>query len=544
MFFLNSRQQSAEGNILQICTYVLSQFFVKYSKSNLDYLLENHIESNSLLAVKDILYGYGVESAAIRKGNYSYSDFETPFISSVQQEDWPNANFTVITNVNDGYVNYLDTIKNKIITTSIEEFERIDKGIVLLIDGSDKINESNYLNNKYKDRIQFFVKNIPTYLILITTLITAAYLVSNDVFMWTSLGFLFSSLIGLSIAVILLWHEVDTHNPFIKEVCGAFGKKINCDAVLSSAKSSFLAISWSIWGFALMSTLFVTQIIYAGQMNQLLISSYISIALVPYVLFSIYYQGRVIKQWCSLCLMTQIILTTNAVIGVIFINENDINIYQINYYSIVCTIFLGTLFLVASYLAIPILKTASDSKNYKKKLKKLHYNPEIFQALLNKSEQITVSAEKIGILVGDPNAKNEIIKVCNPYCGPCSKAHPELEHIIKINPDVKVRIVFTASGKKSDIATAPVTHFLAIQQKLGSQAVHQALDDWYLAPEKNYILFADKYPMNGELKQQSDKISAMNDWCEKMKIRATPTLFINGKEMPDIYRINELKNFF
>lgn len=32
----------------------------------------------------------------------------------------------------------------------------------------------------------------------------------------------------------------------------------------------------------------------------------------------------------------------------------------------------------------------------------------------------------------------------------------------------------------------------------------------------------------------------MNNWCKIMKIRATPTIFINGKELPDMYGIKDL----
>ncbi|MCS3554284.1 MULTISPECIES: vitamin K epoxide reductase family protein [unclassified Sphingobacterium] len=546
MIFFSSIRQLSESNLLHACNYVLNIFSVKNSKYQLNKLIESHLESNSLLAVKEILQEYGIESVAIRKGDYSYSDFETPFIVSIQQEGWSNANFAVVTETDDQYLYYLEPIKNTTKKISFTEFGNIDKGIILLLDDATKKDEKDYAVNRKDERIQSVIKNIPIYLILFTILISSINILSKDtsITSWIGLSFLLSSFIGLTISTILLWHEVDAHNPFIKEVCGGSGKKMNCDAVLSSAKASFLGVSWSTWGFAFMATLFFTQIIYAGQLNQLLVSSYISIIVSPYIFFSIYYQGLVVKQWCPLCLVTQIILAINAILGFVFINMDYINIYQIDYYSIVTTIFLGILFLVTSYFAVPMLKSANDSRGYAKKWKKLRYNPIVFQAMLDNSEAITISTENLGILVGNLKAKHEIIKVCNPYCGPCSKAHPELEEIIKKNSDVKIRIIFTASGKEDDKATAPVAHLLAIQQQLGCQAVHNALDDWYLDPRKDYSMFADKYPVDEGLKKQDEKISAMRDWCDKMKVRATPTLYINGKELPDHYSIMDLKNFF
>lgn len=546
MIFFNSIRQSSENNILQICYHILNTFSVKYSKFHLNKLIESHVETNSLLAVKDIMREYGIESVAIRKGKYTYTDFETPFISSIQQEDWPNPNFTIVTDVTDQHVNYLDPIKNKNIKITLANFERIDKGIILLTDDSSKKDEADYAQNKNKENHQSFVRNIPMFIILSAIIITTIYhfSISFSPYKWNSLGFLTTSFIGLVITALLLWHDVDKHNPFIREVCGSSGKKINCDAVLSSAKSSFLGISWSVWGFSFMTTLFITQIIYAGQLDQLLITSYLSVAVAPYIIFSIYYQWRIIKQWCILCLVTQIILITNTIIGLNFINREALNLHQIDYLNIISTIFLGLMVLVSSNLAIPILKRANDSKNYESKWKRLRYNPEIFQSLLDNSDNIALPVDNIGIVIGNADAKSEIIKVCNPYCGPCSKAHPEIEHIIKNNKDVRLRIIFTATGNESDIKTNAVKLFLAVRDKYGEDRLKQLLDKWYGAESIKFENFEKEFNINVKEENYSSEILKMKNWCDKMKIRATPTIYINKKEMPNEYLISELKFLF
>ena len=75
------------------------------------------------------------------------------------------------------------------------------------------------------------------------------------------------------------------------------------------------------------------------------------------------------------------------------------------------------------------------------------------------------------------------------------------------------------------------------------EMLKQSLDDWYLPDKKDYDLFAAKYPMNGELLQQGTKIEAMGKWCNEMKIKATPTIFINGYQLPDAYSIEDLQYF-
>lgn len=47
--------------------------------------------------------------------------------------------------------------------------------------------------------------------------------------------------------------------------------------------------------------------------------------------------------------------------------------------------------------------------------------------------------------------------------------------------------------------------------------------------------------MNGELNQQQEKLLAMKTWCEKEGISHTPTIFINGRQLPKEYRIADIK---
>ena len=85
---------------------------------------------------------------------------------------------------------------------------------------------------------------------------------------------------------------------------------------------------------------------------------------------------------------------------------------------------------------------------------------------------------------------------------------------------------------------------MAINAKYDIQQTQQALDDWYLAKKKDYDVFALKYPMNGELKEQENKLDLMKHWCDEAEVTATPTFFINGRRLPETYSINELKNIF
>ncbi|MFZ4263757.1 vitamin K epoxide reductase family protein [Sphingobacterium sp. HJSM2_6] len=546
MRFLEVLNAKKENDLHFVCKNLLEIYQVKYTKLNLIYLLDNHIDNPSLLTIKDTLFEYGIESAAINKGKFSYVDFETPFVCSIQKKNWQKASFTLVSNVTDKDITYLDPEKHKYDTISFLEFENIDKGVVLLTDDNHKKDEANLKSNLVKQRNINIAKNMPIYMfcaLLIFTLVNIIFNYQLNI-SWINVVFTSTSFVGLLISNLLLLYHIETNNPVIREVCGGNTKKLNCDSILNSSHSSFFGISWSIWGFSYMATLFTLQIFFTTHIIYTYIIIISAIIISPYIIFSFYYQAKIVKQWCPLCLIIQFALIINFISSLVFIKVNGF-IFSISHlYNYLLSLSLFLFIVLAVYSLLPIIKNSRKYKNMNKNWRKLRYNSEIFQTLLYKNDKIKYPTDNLGIVIGNPNAKNEIVKVCNPFCEPCSKAHPELEEIIKRNNDVKVRIIFTASGEQSDSQTAPVTHLLAIQEKYGQNKIMQALDDWYSSHLKIYTNFAEKYPIDFELENQKAKINAMWEWCDNMKIRATPTIYINGFEYPDSYKISELKNFF
>ncbi|ULT23591.1 hypothetical protein KUH03_31135 [Sphingobacterium sp. E70] len=69
------------------------------------------------------------------------------------------------------------------------------------------------------------------------------------------------------------------------------------------------------------------------------------------------------------------------------------------------------------------------------------------------------------------------------------------------------------------------------------------MDNWYEMKDKDYNQFALKFPIEVNLKVQKDKMVTMDNWCNEMKIRATPTIFVNGYELPVEYKVADLKYF-
>ncbi|NKI27658.1 hypothetical protein HCG49_13900 [Arenibacter sp. 6A1] len=182
-------------------------------------------------------------------------------------------------------------------------------------------------------------------------------------------------------------------------------------------------------------------------------------------------------------------------------------------------------------LTKPLIEAKKEANLYRRHLKKIKYNPTVLEGLLTKTRKITSKTEGLGISFKTKNAKYNVLKICNPYCDPCAKAHPILEELLN-KGKINLQILFTARADNKDLMARPVRHFLAIDEMGDKKRTQLILDEWYRVENKNYKVFAHKYPKNGELEQQNKKIAAMRQWCDDENITHTPTIFINGYELP------------
>lgn len=187
----------------------------------------------------------------------------------------------------------------------------------------------------------------------------------------------------------------------------------------------------------------------------------------------------------------------------------------------------------------PYLAAKKDLYTTKRKLAKILSNKELFEYFLSSSKQITSNPEGLGIFLKGPNAKYHVLKVCNPYCGPCARTHPILKQLYETG-NIDLQIVFVPGGG-DEVRLKTIRHLMGIASVGNLKQTRQALDDWYRQDKKNYEAFAKKYPLKGELAKQESQIKSMLDWAEHEQIINTPTIFINGYELPSTYAVEDLK---
>lgn len=516
---------------------------IKVNSSTVDDTLQNHKDWPSLLSIHDSLNKWKVENVAGEINPSDISLLPTPFIVFIKDSETP---FEIVTEANDRTVSVLSGTYRKIKVENIKTFFKRWNGIFLIAEKGPDSGEKRFEQN----RIRSFVKTLVpifffTGILILSILCLVSKINISDVF-YPILGIGVQYLIlllGIFTSVLLIWHEIGSNNPILHKLCRGISRG-NCDAILTSKYSKIFSwLSWSEVGLfyfvgGMCTLLFVNPI-----KESVSFIGYMNILALPYILFSVCYQWRIAKQWCVLCLIVQVLLLLGG--ANIIINKLLIPITQFSFQLIAYTFLAYALPALLWHMIKPYLYKIQIAKNTHKQYLNLKFNPDVYKILLSNQRQICYSVEELGISLGNIQAKNELVKVCNPYCEPCASTHLIIDELMDRILNLKLKIIFTTPNDFDHPAFQPTAHLMALfRQRKDTDLLKKALDDWYSTGKKDYKQFAAKFPLtNSSLNDQYNDIEAMYQWCKSMKITYTPTIFINGYELPSDYNIQDLYYF-
>jgi len=533
--------QNCEEIAIEFC----KQLKVRATETSIKEDILQHPDYPSLLTLSDVLKNMKTDNMSLKTTVENLVNLPLPFVAQVYGKNTRNSLFAIIDKIDSENVEWYNPEGHKTENISFEDFAKQFTGYVLIAEADETSEEQNYrLKLNGERRIGFWNSVIallfPILFIIISckSFLTLGFSVSL-----APVIYLLLTLVGCAVGILLLLYEIDQHNPTLQEVCHA-GRKTNCAAILNSDASRIFGISWSCLGFTYFAGTFLA-LMFGGVINDkfLFIAAWINTLVLPYVFYSIYYQGRIAKEWCPMCLLVQLVLVLQFVTALFGGFHGTIpSVGNIDSGVILIFALCFMVVFVVVQLLIPSLKNSKEGKQSKMELQRLKHNSQIFDALLLKQKQIDHSLDGLGVTLGNPDAQIHIVKVCNPYCGPCAKAHPIIDDLVTNNPNIRVQVIFTATPQKEDIRNLPVKHFLTFDRNNNKSMLEKSLNDWYLAEIKDYDTFKHKYPIDDHL-DFTTEIQAMSEWCNNVGISFTPTFFVNGNQLPDIYHVSDLKYF-
>ena len=506
-------------NLLEI---LFDQLEVRYTHTYITNLYNEHPHKDNMYGLVDILHSYNINAVGIKIEDKDYEKLTFPCILHL------NSNFVVSTGVKNGVVLY--NLHGRNLNLPIEKFNSMWTGNAMVIDGESDAMEPDYDSHLRKEQISLLKKLLFVACLLFLFGVGVFQNLKNFNFISLLYGGL--DLIGLIPCWLLLEKQVYSESKVGDRVCSLFHQK-DCNNVLYSDKSRFGGISWSEIGFSFFLVHLLCLVFNPICMKELSIIGTLGLL---YTVWSIYYQWRVVKQWCVLCLLVQCVIILMACLGLYTVFEDN---YSFNLLKVFIFCSLWFLFAIVMNIFSENIKLR-DTKTFNlQKYKALKANKIVFHALLTTQKYNETTQEDSYITFGNKNAKTRVTVLTNPHCNPCADTHVKIDKLLEKNWDkICVQYVFSSFNEELKESNR---FLIAVWQQLGEKQALDIFSQWYREGKYHANEFMDRWKdLDIHSSSVEAEINRHEAWKVKTGYNSTPTILVNGYELPIGYNIEEI----
>lgn len=509
-------------NILQS---ILKQLNVKHNNFFTKDYFNTNPSNNSLWGISRMLTEYGIENVAIKIEDKSkISDLSLPHISHVNNE------FVVVRQVDKDKIHFIKNGKSFSLASNI--FFDSWSGIILLTESTNSSIEPNYKEHRKKTTIYNSLKYITIILVALSLLIN---LLSQKPHLHTEvLLLLFSNIAGLLVGFLILNKELNLGNQIGNRICSLI-KGGSCNIIANRKSSKFMGyISWSEIGIAYFLSNILSIILLPKSIHVLAV---INLLALPYTIWSIWYQKIVSKQWCILCLLTQVILWISFIISTIW---NLISFRTIVITDFIHTISIYPITLLIIDLYANYIKNKIETNRTKLMLNTLKYEKDIFQYKLKKEAYYQNITAASNIILGNSDSEHLITIFSNPHCTPCADLEDTISLILKNTP-CKVQYIFTSS--KNNLKDSSKILISALINTTTNNK-HSTIKEWYNEGRFAPPQFISKYNVNINDQLVIEEYEKHELFSRLCGFDSTPTILFNGYKIPGIFSLNDIYNIY
>lgn len=512
---------TSNSDIDQLYSYFQSQN-IKIDKEEFKFQVKTHADYPSLLAFSDALTFFNIPNIAIKLSFDNLESLEDSFVALLQNENESQILFHVKKEKN------LYLIKNnkKIIKLTKEELKKQWQGIVLLAEAPEKYVKKNTSKSN----------NIVITATIITLKIIFLFLVYYFTASLYFTLFCLLPIIGLFLSIEALKTELGIESKISQSFCNII-PNADCKQIINSSKNKLIQkikiSDISFWFFASqLLTIFVFSV--AQLTTEFLNIMIFGLALsIPMTLYSIYFQYKVEKKWCPICLSIIIIIYLEFSY-LLFLNKG----FQVSISTFIIFITLFSFIATLVYLIKPIfLEKKVINEKYIQQIR-FSKNFDIFKNTLLKSE--TQFFDREYIVLGNRESTHKISIVTSPLCKYCKDAHNLLDNIYnRFREDISISIRFNYYDKSTDKNL--YLRLAEIYETKGDSDFIFALSDWF--ENKSLENWLNKFGnFENTLGIQEKLIGITNENKEK-GLNFTPNIFLNQYNYPKQYESENLEYF-
>jgi uncharacterized membrane protein len=343
-----------------------------------------------------------------------------------------------------------------------------------------------------------------------------------------------TSLIGVMICYFINQAELGKQNRVGQMICSMGGAGNSCPAVIKSSSGKLLGIvsmaDLSMGYF--LSVLAITTILGFDSA----FFGALALLTIPVLIYSVYTQAFVIRQWCALCLTTLAIIVIQdaaAFTSISFVFQPAFALKGV---------VIGAAVTVTAIIIKKFISEEVDSEYQRKTLMKLKKNTDIFDFMLER--KVVNEACPTSFTFGSALPKVKLTTLISPFCGHCKNAYRQYSRLLKLfGEDIEVNLVFNVhtADMSAPMAKIAIT-VMHLYNKHGRDHAWKAMGDWF--EDRSEEEWFSKYSVNeSETAGYATLLEAQMEWCKAHGLAYTPLTIIDGKIFPMQYQLDDLFHF-
>ncbi|MFT4094204.1 MAG: vitamin K epoxide reductase family protein, partial [Niabella sp.] len=316
MFAFLTRLLEPRSNAAEAAYLLVKEMGIPITESTITKEVEAHPNFPSLLSICEVLPHFKIPAWGTKITAEMLTTMSPfPLIAHIKGKTAGIPYFAVVKKATIEEVFFFDPEKHKWVSEPIADFEKRFTGNILIAEAEENTTpgEKDFKEKHAKEKQQQWLKTAAVLLVPALIVLTGliAFIQQGAAALLPVLFATFT-LLGCVATLLLLYYEHDQYNPALRQICSA-GAKVNCGAVLNSKAANILGISWSLVGFGYFAG-GLLLLLFTGITNTqtLGLLSWLNILALPYIFFSLYYQWKIVKQWCVLCLTVLAALVLQA----------------------------------------------------------------------------------------------------------------------------------------------------------------------------------------------------------------------------------------
>jgi uncharacterized membrane protein len=522
-------KRTREDNTVSVIQRVVKHFRIKVMKGSVKVALKSNSYYPTFKSICDTLNDWKVENYPLKYQPEEMKELTAPYIVHFNSG---GGQLAFVSKIKNNTITYYDSysLKREI---GIQEFLEKCSGAVILLNPDERSGEKDF-RKKWQD--EFICKSILpltvfAFLLFVVFAAFNSFVIGSELLQKTQGLLFFTKTTGIALSLLLILHEFDVRLSLTEKLCH-LNKATNCNIVLNDKASKIFGwFGWADAGFIYFTgcLLFLLQGSRAGDYSLLAILSALSM---PYPLFSIYYQGFVLKKWCPMCLGVQLILIIEFIL--LFPQFTCLNFSFTSLSTLILT-FLAT-GIIYTLVILYFSEKTSHEIQYNKYLG-FKKNPDVLRTLLLNQKRYDIPVTEASLVFGDKDSSIKITAFLSLQCSHCARAFDKIKELLKSDPNMGISIILITS----EVNILNTLHHLNRRNR--DDDALALLEQWYTMDSYSRSRLSDNLCIP-EVDDISKEVSNENyELFKKCNVSGTPTFFVNGYLLPDQYEIDDIKYF-